>query len=81
MLNANEDITLRLTLAEAIEAHQAKAERGPWFPASGGTEVPFVTRSGYRLLYMFQPSTRTHAHLDLDRDMFIPDDEIDAILK
>jgi len=69
-----------LTLAEAIAAKQARDERGPWFPAGGGSEVPFVTRGGYRLLYMFQPSTRKHAHLDLDRDMFVSDEEIDAIL-
>lgn len=69
-----------LTLAEALDAQQARAERGPWFPASGGSEVPFVTRGGFRLLYMFQPSTRTHAHLDLDRDMFVSDEEIDEIL-
>jgi hypothetical protein len=68
------------TLAEALDAQLARAEQGPWYPASGGTETPFVTRSGYRLLYMFQPSTRTHAHLNLDTDTFIDDSEIDAIL-
>jgi len=80
MLNNETKSLPCLTLAEALDAQQAKAERGSWFPASGGTEVPFVTRGGFRLLYMFQPSTRTHAHLDLDRDMFVGDEEIDAIL-
>lgn len=68
------------TLSQLLDEQQARAERGPWYPASNGTEIPFVTRGGFRLLYMWQPSTKTHAYINLDTDMFISDSEIDAIL-
>lgn len=53
---------------------------GPWVPACGGTETPFETRTGYRLLYCHQPRTGKHAYLDLGTDLFIPDAEIPRIL-
>ena len=46
-----------------------------WVPACGGTEVPFTTRTGKRLLYVWQPSTGNHAYLDLDTDIILSDDE------
>jgi hypothetical protein len=46
-----------------------------WVPASGGTETPFVARSGSRLLYCWQPSTGRHAYLNLENDMILSDDE------
>ena len=49
-----------------------------WLPANGGTENPFVTRSGIRLLYCWQPSTGRHAYLNCDTDMFMKDDEAAA---
>lgn len=49
--------------------------QGNWYPASGGTETPFVTRTGKRLLYVWQPSTGQHAYLDLDTDLILSDED------
>jgi hypothetical protein len=46
-----------------------------WHPANGGTEEPFYTRSGKRLLYCWQPSTGDHAYLDLDNDLLLSDEQ------
>jgi hypothetical protein len=46
-----------------------------WLPACGGTEQEFRTRSGFRLLYCWQPSTGNHAYLNLDTDIILSDDE------
>ena len=62
-------------LAETFDARQKAAEQGNWVPACGGTEVPFRTRTGRRLLYCWQPSTGRHAYLDLSTDYFLSDDE------
>jgi hypothetical protein len=50
-------------------------DQGNWYPASGGTETPFVSRSGRRLLYCFQPSSGRHAYIDLDTDIALTDEE------
>ena len=68
-----------MTLYEALEAKRAQDERGPWVPACGGTEVPFKL-GHYRYQYMFQASTRTHALLCLDTDLFLSDAEADRLL-
>jgi hypothetical protein len=64
-----------MTLVEILDARQAKAEQGAWVPACGGTEVPFTTRTGARLLYCYQATTGRHAYLDLGTDMFLTDQE------
>lgn len=46
-----------------------------WHPACGGTEEPFTTRTGKRLLYVWQPSTNRHAYLDLETDLILSDEE------
>lgn len=46
-----------------------------WVPAHGGTEQPFVSRSGRRLLYCFNPRRGRHAYLDLSSDIILTDDE------
>lgn len=51
-----------------------------WIPACGGTEEPFVSRSGKRLQYVWQPSTGQHAYLDLDSDMILSDEAVEAAL-
>jgi hypothetical protein len=61
------------SIADILDARQKKAEQGPWLPACGGTEVPFVTRTGRRLLYCWQPSTGRHAYLDCGTDMLLSD--------
>lgn len=50
-------------------------EQGNWYPACGGTEVPFRTRGGHTLLYVWQPATGRHAYLNLDTDIVLSDDE------
>jgi hypothetical protein len=49
--------------------------QGNWFPANRGTETVFVTRTGKRLLYVWQPSTGNHAYLDCDTDLILSDEE------
>lgn len=68
------------TLVDMLNERQAQAEQGAWVPASGGTEVPFTTRTGRRLLYCWQPSTGNHAYLDLDTDIILTHEEAQQAL-
>jgi hypothetical protein len=68
------------TLVELLAAHDYKKSQGNWYPACGGKEEAFTTRSGYRLLYCYQPSTHTHAYLNLDTDMILSNEEAIRIL-
>ena len=54
--------------------------QGAWTPACGGTEVPFTTRTGRRLLYCWQQRSGRHAYLDLGSDIILTDDEARAAL-
>ena len=54
--------------------------QGNWYPACGGTETPFVSRSGHRLLYCWQPSTGNHAYINLDTDMVLTQEEAEMSL-
>ena len=67
-------------LSDLLTAKQAKADQGAWLPASGGTETPFFTRSGTRLLYCWQPTTGKHAYLNCDTDLILSFEEADALL-
>lgn len=49
--------------------------QGNWYPACNGTETEFRTRTGLRLLYVWQPSTGNHAYLNLDTDIILSDNE------
>jgi hypothetical protein len=49
-----------------------------WVPACGGTETPFMTRTGRRLLYMW--TTGEHAYYDVTNDVFLSADEAAAAL-
>ena len=51
-----------------------------WFPACGGTEVPFKTRSGKVLHYMWCPSTGQHAYYNCTDDVFLTDSEAHQLL-
>ena len=64
-----------MTLAALLDARDAKAAQGEWTPASGGTETPFLTRSGRTLLYCYQATTGQHAYLDCGTDMILTDEE------
>jgi hypothetical protein len=52
-----------------------EARRDIWLPASGGTEVPFFSRSGAKLLYCYNPKLDRHAYLRVDGDTILSDDE------
>ena len=68
-------------LAEArFRAAQFKRDNGAWVPACGGTEQPFTTRNGHRLLYCWQQSSGRHAYIDLSTDIALSDDEARAAL-
>lgn len=56
-------------------------EQGPWYPACGGKETPFLSRSGKRLLYCWRPATGNHAYIDLDTDIVLTQEEADAALR
>jgi len=53
---------------------------GYWVPACGRTEVPFVSRSGIRLLYCWNPVTGQHAYLNCDTDIILTPEESDRAL-
>lgn len=59
-------------MASGVDARRSD---GYWVPGCNETEVPFHTRTGYRLLYCWNPITKQHAYLDLGRDMILSDDE------
>ena len=46
-----------------------------WLPANGGTETPFNSRSGLRLLYCYNPATGKHAYLDTRSDTILTNEE------
>lgn len=69
-----------ITVVRALELYEEWKSQGDWFPANGGTEVPFTTRSGHRLLYVWQPRSGRHAYLNLGTDLIIPDDQINLYM-
>lgn len=56
------------------------ADTSNWYPACMGTEEPFKSRSGLRLLYVWQPATGKHAYINLDTDIILSDEEATAAL-
>lgn len=69
------------SVAEMLDEKTRKAEQGTWVPAAGGTEEPFRTRTGARLLYCYQPSTGRHAYLNMDTDLILSEDEARNLLQ
>jgi hypothetical protein len=51
-----------------------------WVPACGGTETPFTTRMGRRLLWMWNSATGEHAYYDVTNDVFLSADEASTAL-
>lgn len=43
-----------------------------WVPACGGNEEPFNSRSGLRLLYVYNFRTGEHRYLNLGSDLIMP---------
>ncbi len=62
-------------IPERLEERMA---RGRWVPASGGTEEPYLTRSGIRVLYVWHTGTCEHAYLNVDTDIIMTPAEADA---
>ena len=50
---------------------------GIFIPACGGTEVPFRTRSGVTVQYLYNPTTGEHAYINCETDILIPNDDLD----
>jgi hypothetical protein len=70
-----------LNILQAGEAYMNQSvNQENWFPACGGTEVPFHTRTGYRLLYVWQPSTGKHAYLNCETESILTDEEAFQVL-
>jgi len=69
------------SLTEHLEAIDRSRAQGNWVPACGGTEQPFTTRTGRRLLYCWQPSTGRHAYLDVQTDIILTDDEAQEAMR
>ena len=69
-----------MTLVEILDARQKEAEQGDWVPACGGSEVPFFSRSGIKMLYVYQPSTGKHAYINCMTDIIMTDAEAQAAL-
>lgn len=55
-------------------------DKDEWIPASGGSETPFMTRSGKKLLYCWNPKLKKHAYLDMGQDIILSDEEARAAL-
>jgi hypothetical protein len=68
------------SVADMLKERDAKKAEGEWVPACNRTEVPFMTRTGFRLLYCWQPSTGKHAYLNCDTDIILSDEDAARIL-
>lgn len=69
-----------MTLDELFQERDRRREQGNWVPACNGTETPFVSRSGLRLLYCWQASSGRHAYINCDTDIVLSDEEARAAL-
>jgi hypothetical protein len=69
-----------LSYSARLVANRKKRENSPWIVAAGGSETPFIARSGARLIYVFQPDTGKHAYLNLDNDNILSDKEAEMHL-
>jgi len=66
------------TVAEFNKAIRTKANA--WVAASGGTETPFTTKNGRKILYCYNPAEDKHAYVDLDADIVLSDEDAWKIL-
>jgi hypothetical protein len=60
------------------EALEERVKRGRWVPACGGTERPYKTRSGIRVLYCWHTGTGKHAWINVDTDIEMTAEEAEA---
>lgn len=68
------------TLVELLRQADERKAQGAWYPACGGTERPFLTRNGFRLQYMWQPSSGRHAYINCDTDIIMSDEDAQAAI-
>lgn len=66
---------VKKTLSDLLDEEEERRNNGNWVPACNRTEVPFFTRSGRKLLYVYQPSSGKHAYLDTGMDRILTDEE------
>lgn len=69
-------MTVTHEFAIAIAGNQDK-----WVPANGGTETPFKSRSGIRMLYCYNPALGRHEYLNVDTDTIMTDEEVQAAMQ
>lgn len=55
-----------------------RIKRGRWVPACGRGELPYITRSGIEVLYVWHTGTGEHAYLDVGSDLIMTPAEADA---
>ncbi len=68
-------MTMTIPTMKKMTMRTTDKSQGNWYPACGGTEVPFVTRTGKKLLYVWQPSTGNHAYLNCETDLILSDED------
>jgi hypothetical protein len=68
-------ISGKMNVAQGLAAIATWESQGDWVPANGGTETPFLTRTGRKLLYCYQPRSGRHAYLDMGSDLILSDEE------
>lgn len=74
-------IETNASIPEQLARHATYKAQGSWVPACGGTEQPFISRSGRRLLYCWQPSTGKHAYLDCRTDIILTQEEAEIAMQ
>ena len=52
--------------------------RNVYVPACGGTEEPFLTRTGRELLYCYNPGLGCHAYVDCVTDFVLSQEDAQA---
>jgi|TARA_R110001606_G_C14853457_1_gene587488 hypothetical protein len=52
-----------------------------FIPACGGTELPFKTRAGVTVQYLWNPGTGEHAYINCDSDIMLTDAEFNLLNK
>ncbi len=52
-----------------------------FIPACGGTELPFKTRAGVTVQYLWNPGTGEHAYINCDSDTLLTDAEFNLLNK
>ena len=54
---------------------------GVMFCVKLGTETPFTTRNGYRMLYCYNPATGKHAYLTLQIGIIMDNEEVQNAMR